>query len=207
VALNFSKKAFKIYEVEGNFCLGDASDLPFKDESFQLVHGNTVLEHIPNYEKAFSEVVRVCSTKGYIVITVPNKYRPDGSWLYKHAYHFNYTNREFSIRELRELCRKNGVSVVEVFGSALFYVTPDELFSLFRIKNSVKQIIKASSKEKDVVQLKRIKSQGVLYRVLLQIANAYLELLGGINRIQKGIPPTIMLVVGIVGRKEEPKSN
>jgi ubiquinone/menaquinone biosynthesis C-methylase UbiE len=45
----------------------DAEDLPFEDESFDLVLGHAVLHHIPDLAKAFSEFNRVLRPGGAIV--------------------------------------------------------------------------------------------------------------------------------------------
>ena len=45
----------------------DAEELPFEDESFDLVLGHAVLHHIPDLSKAFSEFDRVLRPGGAIV--------------------------------------------------------------------------------------------------------------------------------------------
>lgn len=60
-----------------NFCFSRASvlNLPFADNSFQLVSCFEVLEHINAYRSALSELARVSSR--YVVITVPNCLVPE----------------------------------------------------------------------------------------------------------------------------------
>lgn len=66
VAVDFSKKrGFKDSKV------ADAYNLPFKDESFELVTFLDVLEHIKDDKKALEEAKRVLKPGGLIVITVP----------------------------------------------------------------------------------------------------------------------------------------
>ena len=48
---------------------GDATTLPFPDDSFDLVLAIEVLEHVPGPEAALSELARVCS--GTFVASVP----------------------------------------------------------------------------------------------------------------------------------------
>jgi len=51
---------------------GSATELPFKEESFDLVCAFDVIEHIENDMLAVQEMERVCkSNRGYIFITVP----------------------------------------------------------------------------------------------------------------------------------------
>jgi hypothetical protein len=51
--------------------LGDATDLPFEDNSFKVVTALEVLEHIPKTEVALREICRVSSE--FVVISVPSK--------------------------------------------------------------------------------------------------------------------------------------
>lgn len=51
--------------------LADARKLPFKDNTFNTIFSNSVLEHIPNVQKVFKESLRVLKPKGYLIYTVP----------------------------------------------------------------------------------------------------------------------------------------
>lgn len=46
------------------FFVGSAENLPFENESFDVVFSYAVWEHIPDPEKAFSEVIRVLNSVG-----------------------------------------------------------------------------------------------------------------------------------------------
>lgn len=46
-------------------------DLPFKNKSFSTVFSNSVVEHIPNLDRAVSEMSRVLKKGGKFIITVP----------------------------------------------------------------------------------------------------------------------------------------
>ena len=50
---------------------GDALNLPFKDESFEVVTSFQVMEHVAEPEIMLSEMKRVCKWGGIIIITVP----------------------------------------------------------------------------------------------------------------------------------------
>ena len=62
---------------KGNFILADGCKLPFKNESFDTVITNDVLEHVP-YTLAnpmLSDVKRALKAKGMFYISVANKYQ------------------------------------------------------------------------------------------------------------------------------------
>lgn len=50
---------------------GDATRLPFTDRSIDLVVGLEMLEHVPNPERALSEIARVCADTA--VLSVPRE--------------------------------------------------------------------------------------------------------------------------------------
>lgn len=55
-----------------DFVIGDASFLPFKAQSGDVLVCSETLEHVQDYERAFGEFVRVTKNSGYLCLTVPN---------------------------------------------------------------------------------------------------------------------------------------
>lgn len=51
---------------------GFAEDLPFENESFDIVYSTNVFEHVQDPAKAFAEAIRVCKKDGLIQIVIPN---------------------------------------------------------------------------------------------------------------------------------------
>src|SRR3989339_122524 len=51
---------------------GIAEDLPFENDSFDIVYSTNVFEHVNDPEKSFSEAIRVCKPGGLIQIVIPN---------------------------------------------------------------------------------------------------------------------------------------
>lgn len=74
VAIKKAKEIAKQYGIGKSveFVVGDAQHLPFKDLSGEIIVCSETLEHIPNSELAFSELVRITQKSGYLCITVPN---------------------------------------------------------------------------------------------------------------------------------------
>jgi len=52
--------------------VGNATNLPFKEETFDKISCSETIEHIPNYEDAITEMNRVLKRGGKLVITTPN---------------------------------------------------------------------------------------------------------------------------------------
>ena len=51
---------------------GDIGSLPFRDESFDLVTANTVVEHLADPERQFREIGRVLRPGGTLLLHTPN---------------------------------------------------------------------------------------------------------------------------------------
>lgn len=58
-AVEHTRKRLAYLGLESNLSVGDAEELDFPDESFDLVYSWGVLHHSPNTHKAISEVYRV----------------------------------------------------------------------------------------------------------------------------------------------------
>ncbi len=60
-------------DIQKNKCMLaiDAIDNPFKDESFDYVIANHILEHIPDDRKALSEIYRVLKSNGMALVSFP----------------------------------------------------------------------------------------------------------------------------------------
>lgn len=52
---------------------GDIMQLPFADETFDVVISSECIEHTPDPQRAVNELIRVCRAGGQIVITCPNR--------------------------------------------------------------------------------------------------------------------------------------
>lgn len=84
VGLDTSKEMIKILKEKAKklnvkekvkIKIGDASKIPFKDESFDVVYSFHLLWHLPkeNQKEIIEEMVRVCKKKGFIVFDALNK--------------------------------------------------------------------------------------------------------------------------------------
>lgn len=73
-AIGVAKKTLKKYK-NANFQPADCLHLPFKDNTFDAVVGNSILHHIP-LEEALSEIRRVLKPNGKIWFCEPNMLNP-----------------------------------------------------------------------------------------------------------------------------------
>lgn len=60
-----------IYPFKGVNIVADASELPFSNESVDMVISEVTLEHVPEASKAIAEITRIVKTGGYVYIAVP----------------------------------------------------------------------------------------------------------------------------------------
>lgn len=72
--LKFTAEAIAVAKVNNptvDYVQGDICDMPFEDNSFDLVICTEVLEHLPNPDKALKELIRISNSN--LLITVPHE--------------------------------------------------------------------------------------------------------------------------------------
>jgi ubiquinone/menaquinone biosynthesis C-methylase UbiE len=72
--LGFTKEFVDSFKQENSVCtvVGDATDMPFPNDTFDSFLCIEVIEHIPEDDKAIGEMARVLSPSGYGLLTTPN---------------------------------------------------------------------------------------------------------------------------------------
>ena len=92
------RRAREIYGVEADEV--DICDLPYRENSFDLVMCSEVLEHVPEYQQALQELFRICARA--VVITIPlepeqvaRKNRSD-QVLHAHIHAFDREGNDFA---------------------------------------------------------------------------------------------------------------
>jgi ubiquinone/menaquinone biosynthesis C-methylase UbiE len=73
-SVEITKARFRDAGAEGTFLNGDAENLPFPDNSFDLVYSFGVLHHTPGTEKAIREVYRCLKPGGQAIIMLYYKW-------------------------------------------------------------------------------------------------------------------------------------
>ena len=72
-AITLARKRFSIYNLQAKLMIEDAENLPFRDESFDLVYSFGVLHHTPNIQKAIDEIYRVLKKGKKAIIMLYHK--------------------------------------------------------------------------------------------------------------------------------------
>ena len=75
-AAQWKKTATRDGEHSLEYRVCDVLELPFQDETFDVVCSNELIEHVPDIETALSEMIRVTRKGGRIIICGPNLCSP-----------------------------------------------------------------------------------------------------------------------------------
>lgn len=134
----------------------DATRLPFEDRTFDRVIATEILEHIPDDQKAISEMYRVLRPGGIAMVTVPSKNYPfcwdPLNWILERAINWHIPSdiwwlagiwadhqRLYNKSELLTALKKDGIKIEKVWSST-HYCFPFSHFIFYGIgKNLVEK--------------------------------------------------------------------
>jgi len=97
---------------------GNVFEMPFRDNFFDVVFNDGVIEHFHNYEDIVDEMVRVTKKGGKVITAVPN-WHCFPHTIYKKIVRDNYRygyERSFKHRELIDLYNKFRLKDIEISG-------------------------------------------------------------------------------------------
>lgn len=126
--VDFSRKAVDFCRLRGLKCKwADAQNLPFKDETFEIVSAFGVIEHVDDDKKALSEIFRVCKKEGTVILECP-------------AYKFLWSphdealhhKRRYTVTELKSKMEEAGFHVEKISYIYSFIFLPAVFFRLGR---------------------------------------------------------------------------
>jgi ubiquinone/menaquinone biosynthesis C-methylase UbiE len=115
--LDFSKRMLKI-NPHRKLVHGDVENLPFDNNSFDVVFCSDLLHHLKTPEKAVKEMKRVA--KKYIIISEPNRNNPL-SFLFHLIKKGERKALKFTKRYLNKICRKLNLNPIKSFTSGFIY--------------------------------------------------------------------------------------
>jgi SAM-dependent methyltransferase len=141
VQLDYSVNSLQILKslseglhIETNIVGGDTFKLPFRDETFDVVFHQGLLEHFrqPQALALLKENIRVLKSGGLLLVDVPQRYH-----LYTLAKHllmaldkwFGGWERSFSVAELKSRMQELGLTPVHVYGE---WMVPSFFYRSFR---------------------------------------------------------------------------
>ena len=78
-AVDLARRRFELFDLPGKLQTGDAENLAFEDESFDLVYSHGVLHHTPEIGKAVREIHRILRPGGRTVVMLYHR----GSYNYR----------------------------------------------------------------------------------------------------------------------------
>lgn len=117
--------------------VGDVLNMPFKDETFDAVISNQVLEHIKEPEKLFSEASRVLKTGGYFICTAPflepNHSDPED--------YFRYTKEALDLMARRHNFKVLSVGAYGGLPTVIFSFIRFNFFNPYRKHSRIKRAI------------------------------------------------------------------
>lgn len=115
--LRIAKNNAKKLKYKVRFVKGDIRKMPFKKESFDIVFSAGIIEHVPETDKALSELSRVLKKRGYLFIHVPHKISTftlaKKIQQFLSVWKLGY-EKSFSIFELSELLHQNGFRILDM---------------------------------------------------------------------------------------------
>lgn len=128
VSLDYSRESLELVkeslssEEKLYLCCADAFSCPFRDDTFDIVFHQGLLEHFRNPEDLIAENVRVLKPGGILLVDVPQRYHY--YTLIKHILimldkWFAGWECEFSARELEGLLEKHNLKIVKTYGEWL----------------------------------------------------------------------------------------
>lgn len=91
-AIAHTKKRFEIFGFQSVLKVGDAENLPYSNENFDIVYSWGVIHHSPNTPKAIDEIYRVLKSGGIAKIMIYHKYSFVGFMLW-----FRYALLKFKL--------------------------------------------------------------------------------------------------------------
>ena len=115
--VDVSEEALRLCELRGveRVTLHDAEEIPFDDETFDLVTAFDVIEHVEDDRAALLEFRRLLKSQGRMLI-----YTPALPWMYNEHDRKVHHKRRYTLGELREKLETAGFEIVHISYVNLF---------------------------------------------------------------------------------------
>lgn len=131
IGVDFHPKPLPVAAARGlTVCQGGGDDLPFPDQSFDLVALLDTVEHIADELDVFEECRRVLKPGGKLIVTAPAF-----MWLWSYNDEINAHQRRYTVPELQQKLELNGLPVTRVSYNNFFLFPPIAAIRLLRPYN------------------------------------------------------------------------
>jgi ubiquinone/menaquinone biosynthesis C-methylase UbiE len=117
------KNSLKKFPKSIKTIFGDAEELPWRDNSFNLIFHQGVLEHFKDPQKFLQEQYRVLSPGGILIIDVPHKWNIYTLFRIIKSYKgiwYGGWERSYSAQELKNLTKLYKFKIVKVYYRGIF---------------------------------------------------------------------------------------
>lgn len=129
-ALKARKKEWRELDERIRVYTGSITELPFPDDSYDLIICSDVIEHIKSDVKAVSELARALAPGGTLIITVPYNSR-NNARIYPM---FGHERPGYTAEEMRKMTGPLGLSITDI--SCYEYALGNFLFKVFNALRS-----------------------------------------------------------------------
>lgn len=129
-ALRVAKKNYKISNIAGNFVIGDAKQLPFENDTFDIVFSTGLLEHFKEPQIVIDEMVRVLKPNGiFYSDIVPKKFSTFRSpvIITKSLIDFlrkdeneTFYEKKLNSKDIQKMLNSADLKYITVFGAGVF---------------------------------------------------------------------------------------
>jgi SAM-dependent methyltransferase len=134
VSVEFSPYAIELQKVKGiSVVEADAKNLPFSEDTFDVILCLDVLEHIKEDDRVVSEIFRVLKPGGNLILSVPQY---PSLWS-QHDVSVNHIRRYNKKKLIRKL-EKHSLEVVKTFNAVVFILPLVKVFRSFSKESSLK---------------------------------------------------------------------
>ena len=137
IGLEYSEHLIAMNQDEAiRMVCGDAQDLPFEEDNFDIAIATAVIEHIPYPDKMLGETYRVLKKDGIFILTAPDPFWEHLATMVGHLPDEQH-NKVMNLKELREIFRKFHFEILE---ADKFMLSPVGMPFEFKIERVVKSL-------------------------------------------------------------------
>ncbi|MDK2791064.1 MAG: hypothetical protein PWP15_1584 [Methanothermococcus sp.] len=130
IYMDFSLNLLKKFKINTNKVCGDIQNLPFKDNTFDLVLCINVLEHV-DFERAVNEIKRVLKTNGTCIFVVVNRDSIINEEIFTD---WKITHNSLSIDDFKDFEYNDGKFLIKYWRSFYFVHPIFKVFPKFILK-------------------------------------------------------------------------